>query len=66
MALKVIKLDLSSIGLLGSTPFGKEEAELISKTILNLCKTVSYFVQEIEFQSVVSEARLRPKILILI
>lgn len=61
MALKVIKLDLSSIGRLGSTPFGKEEVELISKTILNLCKTVSYFVQEIECQTVVSEAGLRPK-----
>lgn len=40
MALKVIKLDLSSIGLLGSTSFGKEEAELISKTIVKLCKTL--------------------------
>lgn len=63
MALQVIKLDLSSIGLLGSTPFGKEDAELISKTILKSCKTVSYFVQEIECQTVVSEARLRTKIL---
>lgn len=63
MALKVIKLDLSSIGLLGSTPFGKKEAKLMSKTIVKSCKTVSYFVQEIECQTIVFEARVRIKTL---